>query len=94
MRILFTEPIVQVFACYMSVLYGEAHRCLEPYFTELSTTVHEGIMYLTLATFSTLWTKDYGENVGISGLHYIALGLGYTLGIQVRVASRFSRNPC
>lgn len=41
-------------------------------------------MYLLLATFASLWTKKYGMSVGIGGLNYIALGLGFTIGVQVR----------
>jgi len=40
-------------------------------------------MYLVLATFASLWTERYGMSVGIGGLNYIALGLGFTLGTQV-----------
>ncbi|KAG8845868.1 hypothetical protein FRB96_002236 [Tulasnella sp. 330] len=41
-----------------------------------------GTMYLTLTTFSALWVEKYHYGVGISGLHYIALGLGFTFGSQ------------
>lgn len=40
-------------------------------------------MYLILATFASLWTQKYQMAVGIAGLHYIALGLGFTIGVQV-----------
>jgi multidrug resistance protein len=42
-----------------------------------------GIMYLVLSTFPTLWTTYYGESVGISGLNYISLGVGFFLGTQI-----------
>ncbi|KAG8997844.1 hypothetical protein FRB94_007415 [Tulasnella sp. JGI-2019a] len=42
-----------------------------------------GTMYLTLTTFSALWVEKYHYGLGISGLHYIALGLGFTAGSQV-----------
>ncbi|MCJ1393860.1 hypothetical protein MMC18_006736 [Xylographa bjoerkii] len=42
-----------------------------------------GIMYLVLSTFPTLWTERYGESIGISGLNYISLGLGFFLGTQI-----------
>ena len=42
-----------------------------------------GLMYLMLATFPALWTEQYGESVGIGGLNYIALGLGFFTGTQV-----------
>lgn len=35
-----------------------------------------GIMYVTLSTFSDLWTTQYHQSVEISGLHYIACSLG------------------
>lgn len=42
-------------------------------------------MYLTLATFPTLWTSKayYGESAGIGGLNYISMGLGFMLGSQI-----------
>ncbi|KAF2757377.1 MFS multidrug transporter [Pseudovirgaria hyperparasitica] len=42
-----------------------------------------GIMYLVLSTFPTLWEQRYHESIGIGGLNYISLGLGFTLGTQV-----------
>ncbi|KAG8989747.1 hypothetical protein FRB90_002093 [Tulasnella sp. 427] len=62
LKMLVTQPIVQVFALYQAVLYGT--------------------MYLTLTTFAALWTEEYHYSVGIAGLHYIALGIGFTLGSQ------------
>lgn len=42
-------------------------------------------MYLTLATFPTLWTNKayYGESAGIGSLNYISMGLGFMLGTQI-----------
>ncbi|KAG8938340.1 hypothetical protein FRC03_007355 [Tulasnella sp. 419] len=42
-----------------------------------------GIMYLTLATYAQLWTIGYGQSSGITGLHYLSLGMGFTLGSQI-----------
>ncbi|KAL4883964.1 major facilitator superfamily domain-containing protein [Aspergillus karnatakaensis] len=44
-----------------------------------------GIMYLVLSTFPTLWTGEqyYNESIGIGGLNYISLGLGFWLGSQL-----------
>ncbi|KAL8806184.1 MAG: hypothetical protein Q9200_005136 [Gallowayella weberi] len=42
-----------------------------------------GLMYLVLSTFPVLWTERYHEGVGIAGLNYISMGLGFTLGTQV-----------
>lgn len=44
-----------------------------------------GIMYLVLSTFPSLWTspKYYSESIGIGGLNYISLGLGFWLGSQI-----------
>lgn len=41
------------------------------------------MMYLILATFSSLWTQKYHQSVGISGLHYLALAIGFTCGTQL-----------
>jgi multidrug resistance protein len=42
-----------------------------------------GQMYLVLSTFPTLWSDVYHESVGIGGLNYISLGLGFFIGTQV-----------
>jgi len=44
-----------------------------------------GCMYLILSTFATLWTSPeyYNEPIGIGGLNYISLGLGFFLGTQI-----------
>ncbi|KAF7509834.1 hypothetical protein GJ744_007345 [Endocarpon pusillum] len=42
-----------------------------------------GLMYLVLSTFPALWERRYNESVGIAGLNYISLGLGFFLGAQI-----------
>lgn len=42
-----------------------------------------GILYLALSTFPILFTQNYGESVGIAGLNYISLGLGFFIGAPV-----------
>ena len=51
--------------------------------SSLLTGFNYGIMYITLSTFSHLWTKQYGQSVEISGLHYIACSLGEIAGSQI-----------
>ncbi|KAI9837946.1 MAG: hypothetical protein M1837_002654 [Sclerophora amabilis] len=41
-----------------------------------------GLIYLVLSTFPVLWEERYGESIGIGGLNYISLGLGFFLGAQ------------
>jgi len=62
LKFLCVEPIVQVFAIYMAVLYG--------------------ILYLTLVSFVTVYTNVYKESPGVSGLHYLAIVFGSTVGGQ------------
>ncbi|KAI4094394.1 MAG: hypothetical protein L6R37_007244 [Teloschistes peruensis] len=42
-----------------------------------------GLFYLILSTFPSLWEGVYHESIGIGGLNYISLGLGFTLGSQI-----------
>jgi len=42
-----------------------------------------GLMYLVLSTFPGLWEDEYHESVGIGGLNYISLGVGFFIGTQV-----------
>ena len=66
-KMLFTQPIVQVMSVYMAFSYG--------------------VLYLALSTLPTLFhdprPKGYGQSLGISGLHYLALGLGFFIGAPV-----------
>lgn len=41
-----------------------------------------GIMYLVLATFQQVWVGTYGMSKEIASLHYIALAIGFTIGLQ------------
>ena len=41
-----------------------------------------GLLYIFLSSFPTLWTRQYGESIGISGLNYISLGIGFFVGSQ------------
>ncbi|KAI9835397.1 MAG: hypothetical protein M1819_002315 [Sarea resinae] len=42
-----------------------------------------GLMYLVLSTFPTLWSEEYHETIGVGGLNYVSLGLGFFLGTQI-----------
>ncbi|KAI9146829.1 major facilitator superfamily transporter [Paramyrothecium foliicola] len=42
-----------------------------------------GVLYLVLSTYARLWTIDYRQRVGIAGLNYISIGLGFLLGAQL-----------
>ncbi|KAJ5215826.1 MFS transporter [Penicillium cinerascens] len=52
-----------------------------------------GLFYLLLSTFPGVWEGVYGESVGIRGLNYISLGIGFVLGAQVnaRASDRIFR---
>lgn len=41
-----------------------------------------GLFYLIISTFPTVFSDVYHESLGISGLNYISLGLGYIVGSQ------------
>ncbi|KAI0432114.1 major facilitator superfamily domain-containing protein [Xylaria sp. FL1042] len=66
-RMITTQIIVQVIAVYMLYVYG--------------------LIYIVLTSFPTLWSSPapagYGESLGIGGLNYISLGLGFFLGAQI-----------
>ncbi|KAI0483314.1 major facilitator superfamily domain-containing protein [Xylariaceae sp. FL0804] len=66
-RLLATQVIVQCLALYLMYLYG--------------------LLYIVLTSFPTLFASapptGYGEPLGISGLNYISLGIGFFLGAQI-----------
>ena len=41
-----------------------------------------GTLFFVLASYASLWTSDYHQSVSLSGLHYIALVVGYTVAAQ------------
>ncbi|KAK5061211.1 hypothetical protein LTR84_007753 [Exophiala bonariae] len=41
-----------------------------------------GLLYLVLSTFPSVWEGIYHESVGIGGLNYISLGVGFFIGAQ------------
>ncbi|TGJ85088.1 hypothetical protein E0Z10_g3701 [Xylaria hypoxylon] len=66
-RMITTQLIVQVLSVYMLYVYG--------------------LIYIVLTSFPTLWSsprpEGYGESIGIGGLNYISLGLGFFAGAQI-----------
>jgi len=42
-----------------------------------------GLLYLVLASYPTLWSNVYHERIGIGGLNYISLGVGFFFGVQI-----------
>ncbi|KAK8010629.1 hypothetical protein PG990_009594 [Apiospora arundinis] len=67
-RLLATQVIVQALALYMMYLYG--------------------LMYIVLVSFPSLFSGPpseggYGELLGIGGLNYLSLGIGFFLGAQI-----------
>lgn len=46
-----------------------------------------GLMYLMLASFPDIWTDNYHESVGIGGLNFISLGIGFFIGAQITARS-------
>ncbi|KAI0101659.1 major facilitator superfamily domain-containing protein [Nemania sp. FL0031] len=66
-RMITTQLIVQAIALYMLYVYG--------------------LIYIVLTSFPTLFSgpepTGYGEALGIGGLNYISLGLGFFVGAQV-----------
>ena len=76
------EPIIQVLGIYMAFIYGIFYR--------MSLLFLWNIYYLLLVritvfltTMPGIFSKIYHEDVGIGGLHYIALGIGLTIASQI-----------
>lgn len=63
LRLLLTQPILQVMAVFLAYNFG--------------------VLYIVLSTFATLWIERYGQSQTDSGLHYIAIVIGYTIAAQV-----------
>ena len=41
-----------------------------------------GTLFFVLASYASLWTSHYHQSITISGLHYLALCIGYTIASQ------------
>lgn len=82
LKMLAFQPIVQVFSLYQAIVYGIMYLTLTsafPAFPFEIQSVVRGLMSWRLPAFSQLWVEKYHYSVEISGLHYIALGLGFTV---------------
>ncbi|KAL1956579.1 hypothetical protein VTO42DRAFT_7050 [Malbranchea cinnamomea] len=42
-----------------------------------------GLMYLVLSTFPAVYGETYGQPPGPASLHYLALGIGFVIGLQI-----------
>ena len=42
-----------------------------------------GLTYLVLSTFPRLWTERYHESIGIGGLNYLSLAIGFFVATQI-----------
>lgn len=40
------------------------------------------MLFLVLTSFASLWTAKYHQSVLISGVHYVAIVIGYTVATQ------------
>lgn len=80
------EPIIQVFAAFLSFVYGtfysEFHFCLAcPLCQCIYSRISLRVVFLT--TIPSIFEGVYQEPVGTAGLHYIALGIGSTVMAQL-----------
>jgi len=85
--ILGSSHVIQIFALYMAGAGVATELPLTLQASTASTCVSHGSpaltqQYLLLTQVSTVYRDAYGESLGISSLHYIALGLGLWLGAQ------------
>lgn len=76
------EPIIQVMGLYMVFVYGMLY--CESRLSVAATTLITKIVFLT--TIPTTFKNVYGQSLGISGLNYIAMGLGIAIASQVCMA--------
>ena len=94
--LLVTEPIVQVFALYMAVLYGLLYLtltgkfCFDECIQKMSVDISS-----RLSAFVGIFIDEYGQKTGIAGLHYLSIALGSTGSAFIRLfyaegRSRFS----
>ncbi|GJJ14206.1 hypothetical protein Clacol_008468 [Clathrus columnatus] len=74
-RLFLFEPIIQLLGLYMAFI----EIAMASHFIVFIRTE---IKSLVLVTIPGIFQNIYKENVGIAGLHYIALGIGLTLGSQ------------
>lgn len=51
-----------------------------------SSLLADGTIYLVLTTTSAIYRGVYGQSVGISGLHYLSLALGFMIASCVLIS--------
>lgn len=68
------EPIIQLLGCYIAFIYGTLYRASLRVGNELLSAHCASAVFLT--TIPLIFQGVYNEPLGISGLNYIALGIG------------------
>ena len=78
----FYEPIIQILGAYMAFIYGLFYSTLFPIHIMLYLHL---LMYciVFLTTMPTIFEGIYQQDVGIAGIHYLALGIGLVGGSQI-----------
>lgn len=68
-----------------AIIYPCILFCKEPIIQVLACYMAYvyGLAILVLSTFSGLWINAYDESLGIAGLNYISLAIGYVVGTQI-----------
>lgn len=80
------EPIIQLIGLYMTFLLSICFLTPSSHNFNMCLMSHRyGVIYLILTTIPDIFQKVRGESPGISGLHYIAHGLGAVTGAYVNM---------
>lgn len=68
-----------------SVSFSLKMLCTEPIVQTMAVymSISYGVLYLILGTISTSFQVAYHESIGVSGLNYISLGLGFFIGAGI-----------
>lgn len=80
-QIFFKETIIQVFGIYMAFIYGLLYRTFSYFPLSSHPLIPDTSVFLT--SMPGIFKGVYGQSLGISGLHYIALALGITIGVLI-----------
>lgn len=81
-KLFFREPIIQLLGIYMAFIYGTLY-CTSRLVLVIIFTCADFTSLVFLTTIPAIFETTYGEDVGIAGLNYFALGVGLTGASQV-----------
>lgn len=81
-QLLFKSPIVSLLSLYMVGSFSSDMIDIQNNIRLFKSLIY-GLLYLFFTTISDVFTSNYGFSVGLSGLAYLGIGIGFFAGMSI-----------